>query len=159
MFRKKYISVLVLYLIFNSCDGVGDPGGEPVYDGFEFNIFNGTSKIINAELIIGAFVNGSFISTDSVYINDIEIGRSYPMPGFFNEDTWKPELQTIRSLSNRCYFKLKLPNKRQELLTEFESSELFILTLPKNNQFTGRFGKLFISFNEINMWGDVAERE
>lgn len=154
--KIKKILILLLSIFTFSCS---DPGGDPIFQGFQINSFNGTNNILNGELVIGGCIKGNFIPTDSIKLSNIKTGRSHPLSNFFDENRWKPNLDKIRSLpSDRCCFKLKLSDGREELLTEFESSDLLSLLLPNETNFKGSFGLLFISADKDEIWADVGAK-
>jgi hypothetical protein len=152
---KKLILLSLLIAAF-SC---ADPGGDPIYNGFVFNFINDTTKELNSKVIIGGFSNGFFTPTDSVSISNIKKGRTYSHPMFVGENRWKPDLEKIRAIpSERCYFKLKLSDGREELLTKYSSIEIFSLQLPNKAYFTGDFGLLSITIDENETRASVAQR-
>ena len=125
--KKNICGILLMIIFFLSC---ADPGGEFIFDGFELNFSNRTNINYKGELVIGGLVNGDFIPTDSVVIDEIKMGSNNVLSTYFDEDRWKPNLSKIRGLSSdRCYFKLKLSNGREEMLVFFNSTELFNLKL------------------------------
>lgn len=155
----KSIKTILLVLILNSCNGIGDPGGEPIYDGFVVTIANSTNQIYRGEIVIGALKNNSFISTDSIqFERNLEIGNATGGFYFVNEKRWKPNLNKIKNIpSERCYFKLKLSNGRSSIITRYNSNVLFSLLLPEENYFKGDFGKLYLNIDDTQISGYAAE--
>jgi len=159
MYRKKNSPVLILLLILYSCGDIGDPGGEPIYEGFVFSVLNRTKDIFQGKILIGAIQDNTFKATDSIVFNrSLEIGGLDLFSHFVGENRWKPDLEKIRKISNQCYFKIKLSNGRKEILLDFDTNDFFNLDLPSDNFFTGDYGKIYITIRPDNTWGDVAER-
>ena len=162
MLKKEYyiITILFIYLVFNSCNGIGDPGGEPVYDGLTFRISNRTNEIYQGEIVIGSLVNNKFIATDSIkFIRSLEVGSALSnYPHFVGENRWKPNLAKIRKIpSERCYFKLKLSNGRSGIITRYNSNEFFCLLLPATKHYRGEFGRIFLNIDYNQLSGRAAE--
>ena len=153
--KKVFIFLVAFSVLLTSCEDF-----DPTYDGFELNFWNKTSEFYNAEIIIGGFNNGKFIATDSVVVKEIEIGGNNALLYFVNENRWKPDLNKIRKIpSERCYFKIKLSNGREELITKFNSSELFDLQVLNKNYFKGDSGLLIITINNSIITGRAVVEE
>jgi len=133
MFRKNNILIIVLCVILNSYNGIGDPGGEPIYDGFVITFANSTNQIYQGELVIGGLKNNNFIPTDSAkFKRSLEIGNSTGGFHFVDEGGWKLDLNKTKIIpSERCYFKLKLSNGRSSIIARYNSNDLFSLLLPR----------------------------
>ncbi|WP_088323475.1 hypothetical protein [Polaribacter tangerinus] len=155
MKTKNIFLVAISLILIVSC---GDPGGEQIFDGFSVSFINRTDQTLDAKILVGGISDGVFYPTDSIIAKNVKTGTI--MNGYFKDtDRWKPDLDKIRMIpSERCYFKLKLSNNREELLTEFNSTELFNLILPSASHFIGDYGKLFFTFNDSETWADVGER-
>lgn len=154
---NKYNIILIFsIIILQSCS---DPGGEKSYEGFEFTIPNSTNQVYTGEIVIGGLVDNVFRPTDSIFfLRDLEIGNLNLLPHFFDGNRWKPNLDKIRSLpSERCYFKLKLSNGREEMLVFFNSTELFNLKLPNTKNFIDDYGRLFVNISNTDIVGNAAE--
>ncbi len=143
---KKIIILVLVIFILSSC---ADPGGDPVFEGFEFGIKNRTNKKHSIEVVIGGMLNGKFVPTDSIKMQpEIEI-NGYPSY-FTDENRWKPNLELIRAIpSQRCYFKIKLSDNREEMVGRFNQQELMSLLLPSGNFFIGNYGRLYFT-----IWGN-----
>lgn len=160
MIKTKFLIGLIITLIIISCDGIGDPGGEPIYNGFEFSVLNRTNNTYEGKILIGGLENNIFKATDSVnFSRPLEIGGLDLSSHFVGDNRWQPNLETVRKISNKCYFKIKLNNNRNEVLLDFDTNGFFSLDLPQSDFFKGGNGKIFITIKEDNIWGDVAERE
>jgi len=151
---KKPILLLLLTLTLFSCS---DPGGDPVFDGFQFAIKNETNKKYSIELVIGGMKNDVFIPTDSIIMQPEIEANSYP--SYFTEaNRWKPNLNKIRAIpSERCYFKIKLSNNRVELIGRYNQQELMGLLLPNEDVFEGDYGRLLIAIWENEVTGYAGE--
>lgn len=144
---------MVASLLFVACI---DLGGDVKYDGFELNFSNSVGENLDAVLYIGNYENLIFNPTDSILITNIPIGRTFPLPNFFDNNRWKPDLNKIRDIpSLECYFKIKLSDGRNEMLTEFDSLKLFSLKLSEKNSIRGNNGVLFISVNNEDTWANA----
>mgnify|MGYP003624187740 CR=1 FL=1 len=153
--KTKNIFLLFSTILLFSCS---DPGGDLEYDGFELNFFNYTNKTYKAEIIIGGVINGDFVPTDSVIVNEINIGSRNSLSAFFDVNRWKPSLEKIRDLpSDRCYFKLKLSDGREELIFKSNSNDLMSLKLPKTPYFKGLFGILLITIEDNKIIGGASK--
>lgn len=156
--RIKNLIKYIAFLLIFSC---ADPGGDPVFEGFEFSVANRTNLVYQGEIVIGGFVNNKFIATDSIqFIRDLKIGGGAVTLGyhFIDDNRWKPNLDKIRNIpSEKCYFKLKLSNGRTGIITKYNSNELFSLFLPKNKQFKGRYGNLFLHIDNDQISGNASE--
>ncbi|MFK8060816.1 MAG: hypothetical protein AB8B78_12090 [Polaribacter sp.] len=159
--KNKNILILFITLVLLSCDGIGDPGGEPIFDGFMISVNNSTNKVYQGEIVIGGLQNNNFIATDSVsFKRDLEIGGSNLGFHFVNDNRWKPNLDKIKTLpSDSCYFKLKLSSGRQEIITRYNSNKLFSLKLPETTNFKGDFGRLIISISDTSVIGRAAKED
>ena len=145
---KKILILVLLVLTLGAC---ADPGGDPVFDGFEFDIRNKTNLEYNIEIIIGGMQNDNFIPTDSILLlPEIQVNSS---KFYFTKDNrWKPNLNKIRTISSkRCYFKIKLSDLREEMIKKSPQSEVLSLLLPSSDVFVGDYGKLIIAIwdNEV----------
>ena len=158
--KTKNIFLVAISLLFMvSC---GDPGGETVYDGFSIAISNNSDQSYSVrKIIVGGLNNNLFVPTDSIIPStDIVIGSNFLESVFLDANRWKPDLDKIRSIpSERCYFKLKLSNGREEMLVFFNSTELFNLKLPNTENFVGDYGSLIFTVFNAEVVGDVADRE
>ena len=154
--KKKYLQLLCLVFL-SSCT---DPGGDPTFEGFTFGFTNRTHKVYDARLYIGGFLNGGFIATDSIDINDLKTG-SLHVNGFYfpEENRWKPNLDKIYALSsNRCYFKLKLSEAREEVIGRYNSSDLFSLDISDGKtNFIGDEGAIIIVIENNVIYGRARE--
>lgn len=153
--KTKYIILAISLFFMVSC---GDPGGETVYDGFSFSIPNQTNEVYKGEIVIGGLINNKFVPTDSLtFLRELKTGNAV-YPHFFDENRWKPDLDKIRNVpSERCYFKLKLSNGREEMLVFFNSTEFFNLKLPNTKNFVGDYGRLFVTVFDTEIVGNAAE--
>ena len=151
---KKTLILLLFTLTLFSCS---DPGGDPVFDGFEFAIKNETNKKYSIELVIGGMKNDVFIPTDSIIMQPEIEANSYP--SYFSEaNRWKPNLNKIRNIpSERCFFKIKLLNNRSEMISRYNQQELMGLLLPEDEVFEGDYGRLLIVIWENEVTGRAAE--
>ena len=150
--KKKYLQLLCLVFL-SSCT---DPGGDPTFEGFTFGFTNRTHKVYDARLYIGGFLNGGFIATDSIDINDLKTGSPDIHGNYFvEENRWKPSLDKIRAiLSDSCYFKLKLSNTREEIIEDFDSSNYFSLDISDGKMnFVGRAGDILIKITDTKIEG------
>ena len=154
--KTKNVFLFFCAMLLISC---GDPGGDTIYEGFSLSIYDRTDTALDYELVIGGFFQGNFIPTESLLITNVELENIRPLTPYFDQNNWKPDLNKIKNLpSDRCYFKIKLSDGREELLTEYSSNELFSLLMPSESNFSGRFGVLFISIALDETWADIAER-
>ncbi len=154
--KTKNVFLFFCTMLFVSC---GDPGGDIIYEGFSISIYDRTETDLDYELYIGGFLQGNFIPTESLLITNVELENIKPLTPYFDQNNWKPDLNEIKNLpSDRCYFKIKLSDGREELLTAYSSNELFSLLMPDESNFSGRFGALFISIDTDETWANVAER-
>ena len=153
--KTKNVFLFFCAMLLISC---GDPGGDTIYEGFSLSFINKTNPTYDVEIVIGALSNGMFHPTDSIVATNVMQGGDLPTY-FRDENRWKPDLNKIKNLpSDRCYFKIKLSDGREELLTEYSSNELFSLLMPSESNFSGRFGVLVISIALDETWADIAER-
>lgn len=149
MKKKTLLLVFTVLLIF-SC---ADPGGDPVFDGFEFDIRNKTNKDYSIEIVIGGMQNGNFIATDSIkLLPKIQMNNSSFY--FTGEDRWRPNLNKIRTLSSEhCFFKIKLSSHRIEIIKKGILSEALSLKLPSGDFFEGDYGRLIIAVWDHDVTG------
>lgn len=156
MKRINQIILLISFLVITSCDFEDE---DVIRNGFTFRIANRTNEAYIAAIVIGGFKNNNFIATDSInFERALEIGGSNLLSHFVDENRWKPSLDKIRNIpSNRCYFKLKLSNSREEMITRYNSSELMSLLLPNSNVFKGDFGAIYLNINDSQISGKAAE--
>jgi hypothetical protein len=151
---KKRFLYIVIFLCLFSCE---DPGGDPLFEGFEISFENNTNKLYDAEIVIGALINNVFKPTDSISIGNIKLGKnngSY----FLDENRWKPKLDKIRNLpSKKCVYRLKLSDGRKEFLRKFSTNEITSILLPETGNFKGYFGLLLITINDNNITGGTSE--
>lgn len=159
MQKNLYKYLCFISFLLTSCGDIGDPGGEPIYNGFLVTVANSTNQIYQGELVIGGLKNNNFIPTDSVkFKRDLEIGNSTVGYHFVDEGGWKPDLNKIKIIpSERCYFKLKLSNGRSSIIARYNSNELFSLLLPKENYFRGDYGVLYLNIDDTQISGYAAE--
>ena len=155
LMKKRILLLVFTVLILFSC---ADPGGDPEYRGFEFNVWNRTNVDSSLEIVIGGMKNGVFIPTDSITIN--QILKSNSSYNYYTDKTrWKPSLNEIRMLpSQSCYFKIKLSNQRQEMIKRFNQSSVFFrLLLPSEDNYVGDYGSLYINIYNNKVTGHAAE--
>lgn len=141
---KKYIKYCLILTVFYACEFVDV---DPTYKGISLSIFNHTDKRFEGKFYIGTISNSQFIATDSISVPKIKFGEVNLSDYFVNENRWKPNLDKIRSLGSRCYFKMKLiegSNVREEMLRIRGTNDFFSLELPKENSFEGDIGLLII---------------
>jgi len=156
MKTKIYYPLFLILLFSISCS---DPGGEPIFDGFTFRIWNFTDEVYEGEIVIGSFKNENFIAIDSIkFERKLQIGGAALLSHFIRENSWKPDLDKIRNVpSNRCFFKLKLSNGRSGVLTRYNSEELFSLLLPQKKHFRGEYGELFLNIEDTQLTGGAVK--
>lgn len=158
--KTKNIFLAVISLLFMvSC---ADPGGEPIYDGFSIAISNNSDQSYSVrKIIVGGLKNNLFVPTDTIVpTTDIEIRSNYLESVFLDANRWKPDLDKIRNIpSERCYFKLKLSNGREEMLVVYNSTDFFNLKLPNTKNFVGDYGRLFFTIFDTEIIGRAAEME
>jgi hypothetical protein len=150
---QRLIIVLTL-LVVASC------GLDPERDQFGITIafYNHTNEVYDAKMIIGGLKNGVFIPTDSINISQIKIGGATHPSYFVDENRWKPNFEKIRAIpSERCYFKLKLSNQREEVIKRLNLPDLFSLLLPKEDVFINDYGRILISIRDLEITGRAAE--
>lgn len=150
---KTKLFIFLFYLL-NSCT---DPGGDPLFEGFEVSFINNTNEVYDAEIVVGGYKNDIFMSTDSISLSNIKRGKnngSY----FIDKNRWKPNLDKIRNLpSEKCGFKIKLSNGREEFIIDSNTNEVKKLLLPEVGNFYGYFGFLIITINDSNFTGGAVE--
>ena len=145
---KKPIILLLITLGMFSCS---DPGGDPVFDGFEFDFRNKTNQEYTIEIVIGGMQNGTFVPTDSILMPS-ELIANKNISFYTEENRWKPNLNKIKAIpSERCYFKIKLSPQREEVIIKSGQSDALGLLLPSSNFFAGDYGRLIIGIwdNEV----------
>ena len=121
-----------------------DPGGDPIYEGLEFDFRNKTNEKYDIEIVIGGMSNGNFISTDSIVMPS-KIQENSSKFFYLDQDRWKPNLDKIRDIpSERCYFKIKLSLQREEMVKRSDKSDALGLLLPSNDFFAGDYGRLIL---------------
>ncbi|WKD84839.1 hypothetical protein KCTC32516_00173 [Polaribacter huanghezhanensis] len=100
--------------------------------------------------------NNVFTPTDSIKFDKIEfLSKDY----YFGMNRWKPSLDKIRVIpSERCYFKIKLSNQREEMIKQSGQSTLLDLLLPNGNVFEGDYGRLIIAITGTEVTG-YADKE
>ena len=153
--KKIHIIFLVVALSFTSClDGIGDPGGEPDYDGLTFSIINTSDEAYQESTIFigGLDQQDIYQPTDSIVLDNIKRGGGF-IPYYFNENRWKPDLAKIRALpSDSCYFKIKLSNGREEFFKRPMNNNItrLALKLPEEEVFESDYGSINVQIeNEI----------
>ena len=151
MKTKKIIPVLLCFILFNSC--VKDE--DRVFEGFSFYITSNVGSFEDSEIVIGGMQNGTFVPTDSIQFDKIEyLSKHY----YFDENRWKPNLAKIRTIpSERCYFKIKLSDQREEFIKVYNQNDTMSLLLPSENVFTGDYGRLIIAITGTEVTGRAAE--
>jgi hypothetical protein len=145
---KKTLILLLFTLTLFSCS---DPGGDPVFDGFEFDFRNKTNQEYTIEIVIGGMQNGTFVPTDSILMPS-ELIANKNISFYTEENRWKPNLNKIKAIpSERCYFKIKLSPQREEVIIKSGQSDALGLLLPSSNFFAGDYGRLIIGIwdNEV----------
>ena len=146
--KKNILFLVITVLTLFSC---ADPGGDPIFDGFEFDIRNKTNKDYSIEIVIGGIQNGNFIATDSIkLLPEIQMNNSSFY--FTEEDRWRSNLNKIRTISSEsCFFKIKLSSQRIEIIKKNIQSEALSLKLPNGDFFEGDYGRLIIAIwdNEV----------
>ncbi|WP_088323474.1 hypothetical protein [Polaribacter tangerinus] len=154
--KNIHITLVIFLILIVSC---GDPGGEQIFDGFSVSFINRTDQTLDAKILVGGFSDGVFYPTDSIIAKNVKTGTI--MNGYFEDaDRWKPDLDKIRNIPlERSYFKLKLSNGREEMLTVFNSTELFNLKLPNTKNFVGDYGRLFVTIFDTEVIGRAVEME
>lgn len=152
--KNLFLLLLITPFIFSCVDA----GGDTIYDGFTFRISNRTNQVYEGEIFIGTLKNSNFIAIDSIkFERKLEIGGSTLLSHFIGGNRWKPNLDKIKSLSSeRCYFKLKLSSDREELVTRYNSTDLFSLLLPNKNFFEGDFGEILLNISDSQISGSAA---
>ncbi|UAM97590.1 hypothetical protein K8354_14960 [Polaribacter litorisediminis] len=156
---KKFIKILVFSLLFISC--LIDEDEDVIRNGFQINLSNSTNKVYTGKYIIGGFKDNVFIVTDSIdFEREVKTGILTVPPHFTDANRWKPDLSKIRAIpSERCYFRIKLSDGRNQLITRFDSSELMSLQLPNTTHFRGDFGRLIIAIQDNQITGYAAKEE
>ncbi len=151
---KKTLILLLFTLTLFSCS---DPGGDPVFDGFEFDFRNKTNQEYTIEIVIGGMQNGTFVPTDSILMPS-ELIANKNISFYTEENRWKPNLNKIKAIpSERCYFKIKLSPQREEVIIKSGQSDALGLLLPSSNFFAGDYGRLIIGIWENEVTGRAAE--
>lgn len=140
---KKVIKIFIFSLLFISC--LIDEDEDLIRDGFQTNYFNDTNQTYTGKIIIGGFKDNAFVAKDSInFDRAIEANRQTIM--FTDNDRWKPDLSKIRAIpSENCYFKIKLSDGRNQLITRINSNEFMNLKLSSTQNFRGDFGRIFIN--------------
>ncbi len=140
--KLKFLLFSVFLLFLNSCE---DPGGEQIYEGFTFDVVNNTNKTYNAQLFIGGFKDGSFITTESVMLENINTGSQGNSSYYIDENRWQPNLEAIRNIpSEHCAFKLKLSEDREEVIKNINGLDNLALVIPESVNFTGGQGVIYV---------------
>lgn len=152
--KKNILFLIITVLIIFSCS---DPGGDPTFEGFEFSIWNKTSNEYDIKIITGGMQNGIFVPTDSIVMQ-----QKIKMNSYFSynnsENRWRPSLDKIRAIpSERCYFKIKLSNQREEMIGRYNQQVLMSLLLPGEDFFTDDYGRLLISIRDTKITGRAAK--
>jgi len=149
--NKKYFILVVLCFFFRAC--INDENN--ISEGFTFRVTNRTDIIYKAEIVIGGFVNNTFIPTDSISFNrNLEIGGATLDSHFINDNRWKPQLNKIRNIpTNKAYFKLKLSNGRSEILKIFNTQSLFNVAIPEFTNIFDRRGEISILIEDNQISG------
>ena len=148
--KKKILFLIIVVLTLSSCVKDEDRS----YEGFSFFITSHVGAFENAEIIIGGMQNNIFIPTDSIKFDKIVfLSKDY----HFDENRWKPSLDKIRLISDRCYFKFKLSSQRKELVGRYNKTELMSLLLPNENTFKGGYGDLLFVINKGKVIGSAAK--
>ena len=150
---KKYILILAV-ILFNACNI--DGGIDTSYMGLSMDIYNETGELHNGKIFIGGLKNGEFEATDSITLSNIKFENSKRNVFFIRENRWKPDLNKVRSISSKCYFKIKLSNSREEMVYNYDLNEFFSLNLPNENYYVDDYGFLIISLENDNILGKVA---
>ena len=149
--KKKILFLVIVVLTLSSC--IKDE--DRVFEGFSFYIGSNVGSFENAEIVIGGMQNNIFVPTDSIKFDKIEyLSKHY----YFDENRWKPNLAKIRTIpSERCYFKIKLSDQREEFIKVYNQNETMSLLLPSENVFTGDYGRLIIAITGTEVTGRAAE--
>ncbi|WP_347172825.1 hypothetical protein [Polaribacter uvawellassae] len=151
MKAKTIISILLCFILFNSCGRDEDIPRE----GFSFYITSNVGSFEDSEIVIGGMQNGTFVPTDSIQFDKIEfLSKHYHV----NENRWKPNLDKIRRIpSERCYFKIKLSDQREEFIKVYNQNVTMSLLLPSENVFIGDYGELIIAITGTEVTGYAAK--
>ena len=96
---KKTLILLLFTLTLFSCS---DPGGDPVFDGFEFDFRNKTNQEYTIEIVIGGMQNGTFVPTDSILMPS-ELIANKNISFYTEENRWKPNLNKIIAILKLNY--------------------------------------------------------
>lgn len=150
-------NLLVLFFVVLSIFSCADPGGDPVFEGIEFDFRNKTNQEYTVEIVIGGMLNNVFVPTDSVLMpTEIKASKSH---FFYTEgNRWKPDLNKIRAIpSERCYFKIILSPQREEMVKRSDKSDALGLLLPSSDFFVGDYGRLILVIEGGEVTGSTLE--
>ena len=151
---RKIIILMFSVFVITSCS---DPGGDPVFEGIEFDFRNKTNQEYTVEIVIGGMLNNVFVPTDSVLMpTEIKASKSH---FFYTEgNRWKPDLNKLRAIpSERCYFKIKLSPQREEMVKRSDKSDALGLLLPSSDFFAGDYGRLILVIDGGEVTGSTLK--
>lgn len=159
MIDLKKLKFLFFFIILTSC--LIDEDEDVIRDGFELSFFNRTNTTYTGKLLIGGFKDNIFIATDSInFEREIAIGTETVPNQFTDANRWKPDLDKIRNLpSANSYFKIKLSDGTNQLLTRFDTNELFNLKLPNTDHYRGNFGYISITIDDNQISAHAIQEE
>ena len=151
---KKIIILIFSVFVIVSCS---DPGGDPVFEGVEFDFRNKTNQEYTIEIVIGGMLNNVFVPTDSVLM-PTEITANESRFFYTEGNRWRPDLNKIRAVpSERCYFKIKLSPQREEMVKRSDKSNALGLLLPSSDFFVGDYGRLILVIEDNEVTGSTLK--
>jgi len=157
---KTKLIIICCTLLVTSC--FHDEGY--VRTGFMFNIINVTDiEYENVKVTIGGIdSNGEFIGTQSYTLPPIRIRNNisdsqYVAMGY---NRWRPNLNLVKEISDKAYFRVQLEGKAPVLLYDsFDNDILVSAKITENRLVKNNYGgELNIAFFEDSVTGIFHEQ-
>ena len=150
---KTKLLIICCALLFISCLEDEDR----VRIGFTFEIINSTDlEFENVKVTIGGLQNGEFVGTESYTLPNIWIRSSNSEAQFvaIDNNRWRPNLNSIKEISEQAYFTVQLEGESPILLYDsFENDVLISAKITENGIIKNKYGGALI----INLYsnGDI----